>query len=158
MDIEAEYKNYAFTFGYDHVNPITGESLGKSYVLIFGTWGSARDEMHRRFGARWSHQYDRENWDGPERYGLTELVLTGQGESGLAQERAHAAHVDECEACQEDQRNRVEAGLLAVNLDNARVALKAGILKALDAPTFAEAARILRKAIRISDELAGGAQ
>jgi hypothetical protein len=72
---------YFFTFGSDHTNPITGESLAGRYVRLQGTVDGTRDEMVRRFGNRWAFQYSAANGSrgaGVERFRLQELVLTGR--------------------------------------------------------------------------------
>ena len=54
---EEPIQDWIFTFGYDHVNPITGEILFKRFVKLNGTWTGTRTEMVRRFGARFASQY-----------------------------------------------------------------------------------------------------
>lgn len=71
---------WIFTFGFDHINPITGERLNNHYVRIPGSHEQARAEMQSRFGNRWSMQYPT-GWHGIDKYELTELVLEGGGES-----------------------------------------------------------------------------
>jgi len=59
---------WIFTFGIGHPH-------ANRYVRIEGDSATARREMFRRFGTRWSHQYTVEEFgDDAERYGLTELV------------------------------------------------------------------------------------
>lgn len=41
---------YAFTFG-------SGQQHEGCYVVIKGSFMSAREKMHKRFGNKWSHQY-----------------------------------------------------------------------------------------------------
>jgi len=54
---EEPIQDWIFTFGYDHVNPITGETLFKRFVKLRGTYVGARMEMVRRFGRRFAFQY-----------------------------------------------------------------------------------------------------
>ncbi len=78
------------TFGPDHINPITGRSLARNYVKLYGDEDDVRGEIHRRFGPRWSMCHpqadtlpvpegDEFPWlyrgAGVERFGLRELVL-----------------------------------------------------------------------------------
>lgn len=56
-----------FTFGYGHVHP-------NKFVIIYGTHGSARAEMFRRYGKEWSMQYSEKQSRDFEKYGITELV------------------------------------------------------------------------------------
>lgn len=74
----AETQDWFFTFGFDHTHPDTGDSLGKSYVRIYGTFSSARAEMNAAFGNRWASQYSAAlkplNVD---RYGLVEVPMPG---------------------------------------------------------------------------------
>lgn len=78
---------WAFTFGYgqrlvpsphfaEDPEP-AGLSLKDMYVLIAGTYESARDEMIRRFGRTWSFQYpfDSDFERQINEYGLTELAV-----------------------------------------------------------------------------------
>jgi hypothetical protein len=46
-----------FTFGEDHIEPISGKSMGKEFVALRGTFMGTRKEMMRRFGDRWAGQY-----------------------------------------------------------------------------------------------------
>lgn len=49
---------FIFTFGFDHINPITGKTLFNNYVRISAEDSTAaRVEMNRRFGNRWSSCY-----------------------------------------------------------------------------------------------------
>lgn len=48
-------ENWYFTFGSNHAHP-------NGYVRLFGTFNSAREEMFRRFGPKWSMQYDEETF------------------------------------------------------------------------------------------------
>ena len=44
-------QNFYFTFDHRHEHGPNG------YVKIYGTSGSAREEMVRRFGVKWAFQY-----------------------------------------------------------------------------------------------------
>ena len=57
-------KTYFFTFGSNRCE--------NGYVVIDAqSYGSARDEMFRRYGMRWSFQYNEDQWKGQsEKYGL----------------------------------------------------------------------------------------
>ena len=48
--------DYIFTFG-------SGQEHGGHYVKIKGTFHSAREEMFRRYGDKWSFQYPIEKWN-----------------------------------------------------------------------------------------------
>lgn len=65
-----------FTFGANHIAPITKESLENYYIKQFGTYSTARLEMVRLFKDNWSVQY-REDEFLPQikEYNLTELIL-----------------------------------------------------------------------------------
>lgn len=66
---EAEIpQDWLFTFGYSHPHPNT-------FVRIHGTMNSAREEMLRRYGSKWSFQYPRTEKQEQElkRYFMTEL-------------------------------------------------------------------------------------
>jgi hypothetical protein len=52
-----EIDDYVFTFGENHIWPLTGTSLGKNYVKLRGTFEGARREMNRRFNNQWAFQY-----------------------------------------------------------------------------------------------------
>ena len=43
-------QDWFFSFGYGHAYP-------QKYVRIHGTHNAAREEMFRRYGAKWSFQY-----------------------------------------------------------------------------------------------------
>lgn len=64
-DAEVE-KDYYFTFGCGQAHP-------NCYVRIHGTFTGARDEMFRRYGAKWSMQYDSPEKAGIERWNLKEV-------------------------------------------------------------------------------------
>ena len=44
-----------FTFG-------CGQKHAGHYVKIFGTFDEARQEMFRRYGAKWAFQYSEQDW------------------------------------------------------------------------------------------------
>lgn len=46
-----------FTFGYDHVHPLTGESLRDCYVEVTGDSEETRIRMMEVFGNKWAFQY-----------------------------------------------------------------------------------------------------
>jgi hypothetical protein len=61
-------QRYYFTFGYGHAYP-------NCYVVIEGTGATARQEMFRRFGARWAFQYTEEEFGTQARdWGMKEVV------------------------------------------------------------------------------------
>jgi hypothetical protein len=76
-DVHEESKDYIFTFGFNHVWPLTGTSLQGCYVKLNGTQDGTRREMQRRFGSGWSFQYafDKRGQDMIEKYKLAELKL-----------------------------------------------------------------------------------
>lgn len=55
-----------FTFGFNHAHP-------NGYVVIEGSFSEARAEMYRRFGAKWSMQYENAEEAGVEKYCLKNL-------------------------------------------------------------------------------------
>jgi hypothetical protein len=60
-------ENWYFTFGFGHENR-------NGYVKIYGTFSEAREEMFKRYGQKWSMQYNESNFKGqPEKYGLHEV-------------------------------------------------------------------------------------
>jgi len=70
-----ELREWIFTFGFDHVHPVTGGSLAKRFVRIRAEDAeAARWEMVRRWGLKWSFQYETEEQAGVARWGLTEVV------------------------------------------------------------------------------------
>lgn len=86
-----ESRIWYVTFGSNTIHPVTGESLGKRFVRLEGTEDEVRQEMNRRFGPTWGFIYPNADnlepqdglkpWQlkgaGVEKYGLKELVLTG---------------------------------------------------------------------------------
>jgi hypothetical protein len=61
-----QLQDWFFTFGGGHEHP-------NGYVKIHGTYGSARDEMIRRYGLKWSMQYSSADDAGVERWNLQEV-------------------------------------------------------------------------------------
>lgn len=59
-------KDWYFTFG-------TGQEHAGKYVKITGTWSAAREEMLRRFGKNWCHQYASAEAAGVEKWEYKEL-------------------------------------------------------------------------------------
>lgn len=47
---------WVFTFG-------VGQKHRGHYVRRFGTYGSAREQMVRKYGREWAFQYSQEEWD-----------------------------------------------------------------------------------------------
>jgi hypothetical protein len=68
-------REWIFTFGYDHVDPISGEPLRNCFVAITGTAESTRAVMLERFGQKWSNQYPTREAAGVKRYNLIRLVI-----------------------------------------------------------------------------------
>ena len=62
-----EEKDWIFTWGY-------GQAFPNRYIVIHGTYNSARAEMVRRFDNKWSFQYPIEERDKLESYGIKELI------------------------------------------------------------------------------------
>lgn len=53
-----------FTFGYGHVDPVTGQSLADGYAKITApTEEYARTLMFGLFGRRWAFDYSAENFE-----------------------------------------------------------------------------------------------
>lgn len=75
LDRTTESQRWLFTFGPNHLHPITGESLGTNYVIIPGSYESTRREINAVCGPHWSFQYDAESeWmDKIASYGLVEI-------------------------------------------------------------------------------------
>ena len=61
-----EKQEWYFTFGQGHSHP-------NGYVKIYGTHGSARAEMVRRYGPRWAFQYPTADKAGIDRYMLQQI-------------------------------------------------------------------------------------
>lgn len=86
---DPEPRDWYFTFGSGHRAyarlggpiPLQGEQgqgfrLADRYVIIHGTYTTARQRMYEIFGAVWSSQYGTRESAGVDEYGLTELVIT----------------------------------------------------------------------------------
>lgn len=73
--VDDQVQDFYFTFGHNHIWPLTGTTLAKSYVKLRGTFDGTRDEMNRRFDNRWSMQYRDKEKAGVDRYQLAELKL-----------------------------------------------------------------------------------
>ena len=50
-------KTYAFSFGPDHTDPDTGESLGGKYVVVQDRYYAARLRVFKEYGRGWCAQY-----------------------------------------------------------------------------------------------------
>jgi hypothetical protein len=59
-------KDYYFTFGSEHAHP-------QGFVKLFGTFGSTRAEMVRRYGLKWSMQYETAEQAGVKRWELYDV-------------------------------------------------------------------------------------
>lgn len=70
-----EVRLWTFTFGFDHLHPVTGESLGNKFVQIEGTLDGARDIMVHHFGTKWAFQYPGHCEAGVHKYSLREIQL-----------------------------------------------------------------------------------
>ena len=67
MPAEKECEQFwYFTFGGNHLHP-------HGYKKIWGTFGSARDEMVRVYGIKWSMQYKSPEDAGVQRFNLYEV-------------------------------------------------------------------------------------
>lgn len=81
-----DMREWVFTFGSGQRGYAIGRSgpdenakgfrLDDRYVVIEGTYESARDRMFDIFGPIWSMQYRSREKAGVEEFGLTELVVT----------------------------------------------------------------------------------
>lgn len=67
---------FFITFGTNHINPVTGESLFKHFVSIPADNAShARRIVNHRLDGKWSSLYDSEQFAGQvDKYDLTEWV------------------------------------------------------------------------------------
>jgi hypothetical protein len=65
-DILEKSQDWFFTFGSSHVHE-------GCYTIINGTYDSAREEMMRRYGPRWSMQYPSAEHAGVERWKLKKI-------------------------------------------------------------------------------------
>jgi len=59
-------QNWLFTFGYGQAHP-------NKFVRIWGTFSSAREEMVRRYGSKWSFQYPEDKEQELKRFFILEL-------------------------------------------------------------------------------------
>ena len=58
INIGERMESYYFTFGIDHVNKNTGESLKDHWVeVVSNSQMAARSEMFNMFGNAWAHLY-----------------------------------------------------------------------------------------------------
>lgn len=64
--VEEQPIDWYFTFG-------CGQFWANHYIIIHGTYDSARNQMHHWFGEKWSMQYDSADAAGVERFNLKEL-------------------------------------------------------------------------------------
>lgn len=78
-------RDWYFTFGAGHRGYASSSSyalagkgfrLDNRYVVINGTFASARERMFEIFGQVWCAQYGTAESAGVDEYGLTELVIT----------------------------------------------------------------------------------
>ena len=61
-------ENWYFTFGSGHAHP-------NGYVKIYGTFNSAREQMHRMYGPKWAFQYTEKKFTPQiKRWGLKEVI------------------------------------------------------------------------------------
>lgn len=65
-------REYVFTFGPSHEDK-NGKSLGHKYVVIKGTWESARMKLHALRNGKWAFQYDSRENAGVYKYDLEEV-------------------------------------------------------------------------------------
>lgn len=86
-DAHSTYEHeWVFTFGSQHLHPVTNEALLWCYTVVRGTEVSAFDQIHRVFGARGSRygaggfarQYESREAAGVVKYGLSEVTPTGR--------------------------------------------------------------------------------
>ncbi len=75
MPEEEKSQEWIFTFGSNHIWPLTGEMLMRHFVVLNGTFEGTRQEMLHRFGNRWANQYASRESAGVNRFRLTELKL-----------------------------------------------------------------------------------
>lgn len=52
-----EPEAWIFTFGFDHIHPVTGDLLAHCYIRIPGTIDTSRQKMMDVFGRDWAQQY-----------------------------------------------------------------------------------------------------
>lgn len=61
-------REWIFTFGSNHLYP-------ERYVVITGTYATAREKIVARFGQKWAFQYGSKKAAGVDKYNLSELEL-----------------------------------------------------------------------------------
>jgi hypothetical protein len=61
-----EPREWIFTFGF-------GQPHANCFTRIVGTFASAREEMVRRYGRKWSMQYESEDEAGVKEWNLKEV-------------------------------------------------------------------------------------
>lgn len=67
---------WIFTFGSNHLHPVTGESLGRRFVRVKeGDYEKALEVMCDAFGKQWAMSYPTEDEAQVARWGLKELFL-----------------------------------------------------------------------------------
>jgi hypothetical protein len=64
-------ETYVFTFGYDHVHPLTKESLADCYVVVPGDRETSRKRVLTQFENKWAFQYDDDSI--PKQYHMREI-------------------------------------------------------------------------------------
>lgn len=68
-----ELREFIFTFGLDHIHPLTGESLMGRFIAIRAPdHETARAMMVGRFGTRWAFQYPSREAAKIEKYKMRE--------------------------------------------------------------------------------------
>jgi hypothetical protein len=82
-------KYYFFTFGSGHAHP-------NGFVKLYGTFGSTRGEMVRRYGDKWSAQYDSAAAAGVERWSLCEVDTTSSPSSTPYETNGVGPSCDDC--------------------------------------------------------------
>jgi len=74
-----EPEAWIFTFGFDHIHPVTGDLLSNRYIRVPGTIDSSRAKMMALFGRDWSQQYPLQmGLDLAARHKLTEIPWGGR--------------------------------------------------------------------------------
>lgn len=81
VKIEQVPQKWYFTFGYSHVDQITGVRLRNKYCVVEGLHDEARDVILQRFGQNWCMQYPHaDNVPEPEReLGVPHFQYRGAG-------------------------------------------------------------------------------
>ena len=68
-------RDWYFTFGSNHIGVQDG-SLGRSFMVVFGTWGEARDKLIEEIGGNaFAFQYGSAEEAGVERFDLRQVPL-----------------------------------------------------------------------------------